>query len=184
MEFLPLLWQAILLSAVLVFVLSAASHMALPWRRGEWRRITDFDALQTALRGLAPGLYNFPAAPEPREQMKPEWQERWAKGPAGWITIAPHEPIRMGRNLALSFAAFLLVNALVAYACFHALGPGATAFRVVRVVSTVATLVYGVGKVFDSIWYDRPWRAYLSDVVDALLFGFATALVYGWLWPR
>ena len=47
------LWLPILLSAAAVFVLSAASHMALPWRRNEWGRITDFAALQDALAQLA-----------------------------------------------------------------------------------------------------------------------------------
>src|SRR5512141_2550143 len=97
------LWLPILVSAALVFVLSAASHMVLPWRKGEWGRITDFAALQAALQALPPGQYAFPAAPDPREQMKPEWLERWAKGPSGWLTVAPRRPIRMGRNMALSF---------------------------------------------------------------------------------
>ena len=48
MAFVAQLWLPILLSAVLVFFLSAASHMALPWRRGEWKRITDFAARMLA----------------------------------------------------------------------------------------------------------------------------------------
>ena len=158
--------------------------MVLPWRKGEWKRITDFTALQAALRDLPPGLYTFPAAPEPREQMKPEWLERWAKGPAGWLTVAPHQPIRMGRNMALSFVVFLGVAFMAAYTAFHALGPGAHYRAVFRIVGTVATLAFGVGPIFNSIWYDRPWRAYAADVVDALLFGLAMAGLFGWLWPR
>jgi hypothetical protein len=184
MAFVASLWLPILLSAVLVFFLSAASHMALPWRRGEWKRITDFAALQAALRDLPPGIYAFPAAPEPRQQMTPEWLERWAKGPSGWLTIAPHRPIRMGRNMALSFLVFLGVAFMAAYTAFHALGPGAHYLRVFRIVGTVATLAFGVGKIYDSIWYDRPWRAYLSDAIDAVLFGLVMAGVFGWLWPR
>ena len=184
MTFLAHLWLPILLSAILVFFLSAASHMVLPWRKGEWRRITDFDALQAALRGLEPGSYAFPSAPEPRQQMKPEWLERWAKGPSGWITIAPRRPIAMGRNMALSFLVFLGVAVVSAYLASHAVGPRAHYRAVFRVVGTVATLSLGTGTIFQSIWYDRPWRAYLSDAVDALLFGLVMAGVFGWLWPR
>ncbi len=184
MAFSSQLWLPILLSAVLVFALSAASHMALPWRRDEWKRITEFTALQAALRDLPPGLYMFPAAPEPRQQMTPEWLDRWARGPSGWLTVAPHRPIRMARNLGLSLLAFGAVAFMAAYTASHALGPGAQPRAVFRLVGTVATLAFGVGKLYDSIWYDRPWRAYLSDAIDAVLFGLAMAGVFAWLWPR
>jgi hypothetical protein len=184
MTFVAHLWLPILLSAILVFVLSAASHMLLPWRRREWGRITDFVALQGALQALPPGLYAFPAAADPREQMKPEWLERWAKGPSGWLTIAPRRPIRMGRNMALSFLVFLGVAFMAAYTAAHAVGPEAHYLAVFRIVGTVATMSYGVGSIFGSIWYDRPWRAYLADALDAVLFGLVMAGVFGWLWPR
>ena len=167
MSFMAQLWLPILVSALLVFVLSAASHMFLPWRRDEWGRITEFDSLQAALRGLPPGLYAFPASPDRKEQMKKEWMERWAKGPSGWLTIAPPSPIRMGRNMGLSLLAFAAVAFLVAYVAFHALGPAPRYLAVFRVVGTIAFLSFGVGTVFHSIWYHRPWRAYAADVLDA-----------------
>jgi hypothetical protein len=178
------LWLPILISAVLVFVLSAASHMVLPWRKGEWGRLTDYGPIQAALRELPPGLYAFPAAPDPKQQMTPEWSERWAKGPSGWLTLAPRGPIRMGRSMALSFLVFLAVAFMAAYTAAHALGPAPRYLAVFRIVGTVGTLSFGVGSIFNSIWYHRPWRAYLADAVDALLFGLAMAGVFGWLWPR
>ncbi len=184
MSFLAHLWIPILLSAVVLFVLSAASHMALPWRRNEWGRITEFEALQASLKGLRPGLYAFPAAPTPKEQMTKEWRERWAKGPSGWLTIAPGEPIRMGRNMAQSVVAYALVAALAAYVAWHALGTAAPGRAVFRLVGTLGFMSLGVGTVFESIWYHRPWRAYASDVIDALLAGLALAAVFAWLWPR
>ena len=182
MSFLVHLWLPIVVSAVLVFVLSAASHMALPWRKNEWNRITDFEPLQASLKGLRPGLYAFPAAPTPKEQMTKEWRERWAKGPSGWLTIAPSEPIDMGRNMALSVVAYAVVAALAAYVAWHALGPAARGRAVFRLVGTLGFMSFAVGTVFQSIWYHRPWRAYASDLVDALLFGLAMAAVFAWLW--
>lgn len=184
MAFLSQLWLPILVSAVLVFVLSAASHMALPWRKNEWGFITDFGALQAAVRDLRPGQHAFPAAPDRKQQMSKEWMERWAKGPSGWLTIAPPGPISMGRNMALSFLVFLFVAVVAAYVTWHALGAGAGYRGVFRVVGTVGFMSFGVAPIFGSIWYSRPWRAYLSDVIDGLLFGLAMAGVFGWLWPR
>ena len=184
MAFVASLWIPIVLSAVLVFVLSAASHMVLPWRKGEWGRITDFAALQAAVKDLPPGMYAFPAAPSPKEQMTPEWMERWSRGPSGWLTVAPRRPIEMGRNMALSFLVFLGVSFMAAYVGAHALGLHAHYRPVFRLVGTVGTLSFGVGSIFNSIWYHRPWRAYLADAFDAVLFGLVMAGVFGWLWPR
>jgi hypothetical protein len=184
MTFLTQLWLPILLSAVAVFVLSAASHMVLPWRRGEYKRITAFDPLQSALKKLGPGLYSFPSAPTPREQMSPEWLKRWAEGPSGWLTVAPRGPMSMGRSMAQSFLAFLAVSFMTAYVAAHSLGAAPHYLTVFRVVGTIGFLTYGVSPIFNSIWYSRPWRAYLSDVLDALLFCLTMAGVFGWLWPR
>ena len=143
-----------------------------------------YEPLQAALRGLPPGEYMFPGAPEARDQMKAEWLERWAKGPSGWITVAPPGPVRMGRNLAASLVAYLGVSFLIAYVAWAALGHGARGATVFRVVTTTAVLAYATGTVFNSIWYHRPWRAWLSDVTDALLCGVATGLSFALLWPR
>lgn len=182
MSFLAQLWLPILVSAVLVFALSSASHMVLPWRKGEWGRISQAEGLQAALRGLEPGQYAFPASPDPKQQMAKEWMERWAKGPSGWLTLAPPGPIDMRRNMALSLLAFAGVAFLAAYLSWHALGPAPRPLAVFRIVGTVGFMSFCVGSIFDSIWYHRPWRAYLSDVIDALLFGLAMAGVFAWLW--
>ena len=182
MSFLAHLWLPIVASAVLLFVLSAASHMALPWRRNEWGRITESEALQASLEGLRPGLYAFPAAPDPKQQMTKEWRDRWAKGPSGWLTIAPRAPVDMGRNMALSVVAYLLVACLAAYVAWHALGPAPHGRAVFRLVGTLGFMSFGVGTVFESIWYHRPWRAYASDALDALLSGLVMAAAFAWLW--
>ncbi len=178
------LWLPILVSAVLVFVLSAASHMLLPWRRNEWAAVGEFEALQAALRGLKPGQYVFPASPDPQQRMSREWMERWAKGPSGWLTVAPPGAIHMPRNLGLSFLVFLGVAVVDAYVTCRALGLGAHYRPVFRIAGTVAAMSFGVAPIFSSIWYHRPWRAYAADAVDAVVFGLAMAGVFGWLWPR
>jgi hypothetical protein len=184
MSFIALLWLPILLSAVVVFAVSAASHMLLPWRRDEFGHVPGAEAVQAAVRDLAPGQYVFPAGPDPKERGTKLALERWAAGPSGWLTIVPREPLNMGRNMGQSFLVYLVVSFLAAYLAQLALGDAPSRLAIVRVLSVVGILAYGVGTCFTSIWYSRPWKAYALDLLDAVIQGFAMAGVFAWLWPR
>lgn len=184
MTFIALLWLPILLSAVLVFAVSAASHMFLPWRQDEFRHVPGAEALQAAVRDLPPGQYLFPAGPDPKARGSREWMERWAAGPSGWLTLVPRGPISMGRNMGQSLLVYLVVSFLAAYVSELALGAAPTRLAIVRVISVIGILAYGVGTSFTSIWYARPWKAYALDLLDAVVQGFVMAGVFAWLWPR
>ena len=67
------LWVPILLSAVLVFFVSAIIHMVLPFHKNDFKKIDKEDEILDAFRklGLAPGDYMAPSAklrPEPMPQ--------------------------------------------------------------------------------------------------------------------
>jgi hypothetical protein len=47
------LWLPVLLSAVVVFVASSIVHMALPWRKNDYRKVPDQDRVMAALRPFA-----------------------------------------------------------------------------------------------------------------------------------
>jgi len=182
--FLSSLWLPILVSAVLVFVVSAASHMLVPYRQREWSAAPDQEALQRAFRGARPGLYVFPSPVEARERGKPEAMKRWAEGPSAWLALLPPGPLSMGRNLALSFLVNLGVSFMAAYLTAHALGPAPHYLAVFRIVGTVGVLAYLVGPVYEAIWFWRPWQSVLMGAVDALAYGLVMAGTFGWLWPR
>jgi len=184
MDFLLLLWLPIVLSAVAVFVLSAASHTLLPWRVGEYGHVPGAAAVQAAVKDLPPGQYVFPAGPDPKARGTPEALAAWASGPSGWLTIVPRQPLHMGRNLGQSFLVYLVVSFLCGYLATFALGAAPPTIAVVRLVSTVGILTYAVGTSFNSIWFSRPWRFWVADLVDAVVQGFAMAAVFAWLWPR
>lgn len=184
MGFIALLWLPILVSAVAVFVVSAASHMFLPWRVKEFGHVPGFEAIQAVVRDLPPGQYVFPAGPDVKERASREWMARWAAGPSGWLTLVPRAPIAMGRNLGQSFLVYLLVSFLSAYMAQLALGDAPPRLAIVRVLWVTGILAYGVGTSFTSIWYSRPWSAYAADLLDAVVQGLAMAAVFGWLWPR
>jgi hypothetical protein len=184
MAFLAQLWLPIVVSAVLVFVISAATHMLVPGRVREWGHLTKQDAIQEALRGVAPGLYVVPTPADPQKRNTPEAMKRWAEGPSSFLTLVPPGPITMGRNLGLSFLTNIVVSALVAYVAFHALGAAPHYRTVFRLVGTVGILAYAVGPLYEGIWYWKPRASLIMNTVDAVLYGLAMAGTFGWLWPR
>ena len=184
MAFLAQLWLPIVVSAVLVFVVSAALHMLLPAHRTEWGHLPKESALQEALRGTPPGLYGFPMPAEAGERGKPEAMQRWAEGPSGWLSLVPPRPLDMGRNMGLSLLMNLFVSASAAYLAAHVLGVAPPYRPVFRLVGTVGFLAYAVGPIYEAIWYWKPFRSLALVAIDALLYGLVMAGSFGWLWPR
>jgi hypothetical protein len=182
--FLASLWLPILVSAVLVFVVSAASHMLVPYRQREWRAAPEQEALQRIFRGKGPGLYVFPSPESARERGRPEHLKRWAEGPSAFLALVPAGPVNMGRNLGLSFLLNLVVSFVTAYVAAHALGAAPHYLAVFRVVGTIGFLAYATGALYEGIWYWRPWQSLAMGALDALLYGLAMAGTFGWLWPR
>jgi hypothetical protein len=187
MVFLGSLWLPILVSAALVFVVSAVVHMALPYHKTEWASAPGTEALQAALRDAAPGQYVFPAPADPKERGSAEAMKRWAEGPSGWLTLVPRGPMSMGRMLGLSFLLNLAISFLTAYVAWRAFPAAAAAphYRAVfRLVATVGFMTYALAPAYDSIWYGRPWRVWAWGAFDALLFALVMGGTFGWLWPR
>jgi hypothetical protein len=178
------LWLPIVISAVLVFVVSAATHMLIPARQAEWGHLAKEAELQEALRGAAPGLYGFPMPAKGFERGQPAALKRWAAGPSGWLSLVPAGPINMGRNLGLSLLMNLFVSAVAASVAAHALGVAPHYRAVFRLVGTLGFLAYAVGPVYEAIWYWKPVRSLAYTAVDALLYGMVMAGTFGWLWPR
>lgn len=179
------LWLPILLSAIFVFLVSAAFHMLLPHHRNDFGPVPDEDRLQEDLRraGLPPGDYSIPYAPTPKAMSEPEYVEKMTRGPLALITIAPSGPPAMGKSLTLWFLYSLAVSYASAYIAGRALGPGADYLEVFRFVTTAAFLGYVFGLWQQSIWYFRPWRTSLKSTVDGLVYALITAGTFGWLWP-
>jgi hypothetical protein len=174
---------------VLVFVLSAVTHMFLPARKTEWGRLAKEGDVQAALRGVTPGLYAFPALSTPGERPTPEDMKRWAAGPSGWLSLVPAGPINMVRNLGLSLLMNLFVSFSVAYVATLTLGSVPLQMfpheRVVfRVVSTIGFLAYAVGPIYDAVWFWKPWKSLAMTAVDSLAYGLVMGVTFSMLWPR
>jgi hypothetical protein len=180
------LWLPIVLSAVFVFLASAVIHMALPWRKNDFRQLQDQDRFMEALRPLAvpPGDYMVPRADSMKDMRTPEFQDKLNKGPVMVVTVLPNGPVSMGRSLGLWFVYCLIVSFFAAYIAGRALGPGSPGLAVFRFSGATAFIAYSVALWHHSIWYSRFWLTTFKDTVDGLVYAIITAASFAWLWPR
>jgi hypothetical protein len=186
MTSLALLWLPILLSAVIVFVASSIIHMALPWHKGDYRRMPDEDKVMAALRPLAipPGDYMVPRPSSMKDMRTPEFAEKMKNGPVMVVTVMPNGQMGVGRNMIVWFIYSAVVGFLAAYVAGRALPVGAPYLHVFRFAGTTAFIAYSVALWQMSIWYRRSWATTIKSTIDGLIYGLLTAGVFGWLWPR
>jgi hypothetical protein len=186
MSMLAALWQPIILSAVLVFILSAIIHMVLKYHNSDYKRLPSEDAVRAAIRSgnPEPRQYIFPYAAEMKEMSSPEMQQKYVEGPVGVLYLRRPGPPTMGPALAQWFLLNLIVSLFVAYVAVHSIQQGAEYLHVFRIVGAVTFLAYGPGQLAASIWMGKPWAVAAKEVFDGLLYALVTAGTFGWLWPR
>jgi hypothetical protein len=91
------LWLPILVSAALVFIVSAIIWMVMPWHKSDFTRCKDEEAVRAALHGHDPGYYLLPYCIDQKELKKPEVEQKFREGPLAYITVIPNGVPRMGR---------------------------------------------------------------------------------------
>jgi hypothetical protein len=180
------LWLPIVLSAVLVFIVSAIVHMVLKYHNRDYRKLPNEDAVRAALRAgnPEPRQYVIPYAAEMKELESPEVRQKFVEGPVGVLSLKRPGPPTMGPALAQWFLFTLVVSLFVGYVAANAIDPGEPYLKVFRIVGAVAFLAYAAGQVPAAIWMGKPWPVASKEVFDGLLYGLVTAGTFGWLWPR
>jgi hypothetical protein len=180
------LWLPILLAAVAVFITSSLVHMVFKWHNSHYLKFSNEDEVRAAIRkgNPGPGHYVVPHCLDPKDMQSPEMQQKFKEGPIGHFFVGPNGPPNLGKHLGAWFALSLAIALLAAYVGAHALPPGIPAGNVLRVMWTIGFLAYGAGPVMDAIWHGRPPREVMLDLLDALIYGFSTALPFALLWPR
>jgi hypothetical protein len=186
MSLLGALWLPIVLSALLVFVVSAIIHMVLKYHHRDYTPLPNEDAVRAALRAgnPAPRQYVIPYCPDPKEMQSPAMQQKFIEGPVGVLHLRRPGPPTMGPMLLQWFLFILVVSFFIAYLAAHTLAPGAPYLQVFRVVGAVGFLAYGAGVIPAAIWMGKPWTVAWKEVFDGLVYGLVTAGTFGWLWPR
>lgn len=183
MEFLISLWLPIVVSAVVLFFASFVAWTVLPHHKPDIRRWPDEDRLLAFIResGAAPGDYMFPLC-QGEDMKSEEGQRRYAAGPWGMVRVYPGQP-SMGRNLVITFVFFLVVSLLVAWVGASGLAPGAAFGEVMRVVGVTAILAYTTGGIMYDVWFARPVRAILMDILDGIVYGLISGAIFALMWP-
>ena len=176
----------ILVSAVIVFVVSAIFHMVLPFHRKDYRKVAQEAAVMDALRPFAipPGDYVMPLAEPPARMDSPEMLDKMNKGPVVMMTVMPSGPPAMGQTFGLWFAYCVAVSIFAGYIAGRALAPGARYLDVHQFAGTVAFVGYAVALWQNSIWFRKSGGTTLRSTIDGLVYGLLTGGVFGWLWPK
>ncbi len=175
------LWLPIALSTVAVFVLSAVFWMAPLHHKNDWRKLPNEEAVLDVMRNVPPGQYMAPWC-EPAEMKTEEGKRRFQQGPHVSIYRRASAP-SMGRNLVLTFLAFLVTNVFLGYLAAAALDPGAEYLKVFQIVGTAGFMAYGFAGLLPAIWFGKSLRSVVTDLFDALVYGLVVAGFFGWLWP-
>ncbi len=180
------LWLPILVSAVLVFLVSAIIHMVLKYHNKDYTRLPNEDAVRAAIRAgnPVPAQYILPYCTDMKEMEKPEVKQKYIEGPVAVMNVLPSGVPTMGKSLTQWFVFIVIVSFFIAYVAGHAIPLGAEYLHVFRIVGAVGFLAYGMGQFAASIWMGKPWKIAWKDAVDGLVYGLVTAGVFGWLWPR
>lgn len=179
------LWLPIVVSAAVVFIVSALIHTVLSYHNSDFKKLADQDKFMDAVRPLniAPGDYMVPNCDNPKERSDPSFKEKLKNGPVVLMTVYPNQEFTMGSSLIQWFIYCLVIGIFAAYIAGHALPAGANYLSVFRFAGCTAFASYSLAVIPQSIWYKTNWITTFKNIFDGLVYALLTAGVFGWLWP-
>ncbi|QDS96749.1 hypothetical protein [Adhaeretor mobilis] len=174
------LWLPILASTAALFFLGFLTWMVLPVHQPDWKRLPDEDAVSDAIRGLniPAGNYMIPYCGNSEEMKSEAFLERQKQGPNGILQI--WYECGMGKALGMQVLFLLGTVFCIAYLASLALQPGATFMNVFQFVGAAAMITFTAGHIPERIWFKR---RVMGNVIDGVLYGIATGLIFAALWP-
>ena len=176
------LWLPIVVAAIFVFVVSCVIHMALPWHKGDFRKIPNEDKVLEALRPLniPPGDYMVPRCDSMQEMKTPEFKAKRERGPVFTATFTTGE-MAMGKSMFLWFVYLLVISYFTAYAGAHAGAFGHASVRARHILAVTAFLGYGGSLCQASIWYKHSWCSTFKSLIDSAIYAAVTLVAFLWL---
>lgn len=183
-HFLPL-WLPILLSAGVVWILSAIVWMALPHHKRDFINLPDEDSFIDFLRrsGIRPGNYVFPDFRGSEAMKSEKIANLLEQGPVGHLSVWP-APLTMGGKLVATFVVYLAVSTLIAYLTRVALPGPAPFLRVFRIAGTAGVLAYCFSFIPNGVWFGAYRRTLVASFIDGVVFGCITGAIFAWFWQH
>lgn len=206
MDFLLSLWLPILISAAVVWFVSAIVWMVLPHHKRDWIALPSTtggeDAFMEAVRrmNIPPGNYIFPDCRGKAAMEKANVKEAIARGPIGHLSLWP-TPLTMADKMIWTFILYLIVSIGIAYLtrtvfpASPALPTGgespanitqaAPAFmEIFRIAGTAGVLAYAFSFIPNMIWFGAYKRTIIAGLIDGIAYGLLTGLIFAWMWPK
>jgi len=179
------LWLPILLTAIGVFFASSLIHMVFKWHNSDYRALANEDEVRNALGSvkLNPGVYSTPHCTDMKDMQSDAMQQKFISGPVALITIrAPGAPA-VGKYLLQWFILTIVVAALGALLALQTMGLQANPHYAGHFIGLFTLIVYACGSVQESIWMGRPWSTTFKYILDSLIYGVISAVIFWQLWP-
>lgn len=179
------LWLPIVLTAVFIFIASSLIHMVFKWHNGDYRKLTNEDAVSAAIRAGAPspGQYVLPHCMDMKEMQSEAMQKKYNDGPIGFLTLRPNGLPRMGPALVMWFLFTLLVAAIAAFIAITSIGLSAHPHVAAHLIGLVSLLAYGAGSIQAGIWMGKPWGSVAKDLLDGFIYAGISAMTFLYFWP-
>jgi hypothetical protein len=179
------LWMPILVTAVLIFIASSLIHMVFKWHNSDYLQLANEDDVRAAIRASSPtpGQYVMPHCVDMKDMGSEAMQKKFAEGPVAFLTVRKNGSPEMGSTFVMWFAFTLAVAAIAGWLAMTAFTGKANANAAGQMVGFISFLAYGGGSVPLGIWMGKPWGSVAKDLLDALIYGVISGLVFIWLWP-
>ena len=179
------LWLPILLSAVVVWFWAFLSWAILPIHKGDFSGVPGEDEFLKAIRGLnlPQGNYGFPHCGSHAQRNDSAFVEKWKSGPVGMINVWNPNP-SMGSNMIATFVVYLVVSLLIGYIGVAAGLPRGVGFmKIFQVLGTVGIVAYSFAFLPSMIWFQASSSAKFTGMLDGVISGLLTGIIFAALWP-
>ena len=179
-----LLWLPILVASLGVFFLSSIIWMVLPHHKADIRVLPDEAGFTERLSqfNIPPGTYMWPNCGSGEGPNSPEFKQRMESGPWGSLNVIGNAP-SFAFNLVAVFAVYIVVSALVAFLASQSRPAGAPFGEVFLVATVAAFLGYGMGGLPGAVFFSKPGRFVVTELLDSVAYALVTGAIFAWLWP-
>jgi hypothetical protein len=110
-------------------------------------------------------------------------QEKFKRGPIGFITIRPSGAPGMGKFLIQWFVYCIVVGIFVACVTASTQLLGTAYLRTFHLAAIVAFAGYSLALTQNANFKGETWGVTFKYLLDGLIYALLTAGTFGWLWP-